>query len=119
MGEITKYFGYETMKLFLDNASKDIKNFQSQTPKTKLALVDDLYAKNEIYKQAVSELVETLDEVEADRNLKDMIIKKIKNDLGIKNEDYIRKYQLSVVMTEDKKHARKALICHIHNKYKT
>ena len=45
MGEITKYFGSETMKLFLDNASENIKDFKSQTPATKLYLVDDLYTK--------------------------------------------------------------------------
>ena len=72
------------MKFFIDNASENIIDFQSQNPITKLAIIDDLYAKNEVYKQVVSELVETLDEIEADRNLNDMIIKKMENDLGIK-----------------------------------
>ena len=76
MGEITKYFGNDTMKIFIDNASENIKQFNSKNLATKLELVDDLYAKNEIYKQAVPELIETLDEVEADRDLKSMIIKK-------------------------------------------
>ena len=57
------------MKLFLDNASENINKFKSQTTITKLALVDDLYANNEIYKETVSELVEILGEVEADRDL--------------------------------------------------
>ena len=78
MGEITKYFGNETIKIFLDNANENINKFNSQTPITNLTLVDDLYAQNEVYKQAVSELYETLDEVEADRDLKDKIIKKWK-----------------------------------------
>ena len=43
----------------------------------------------------------------------------MKNDLEIKNEDCIRKYQLSVVMTEEKIYARNALISHINSKYKT
>ena len=44
MGQITKYFGNETIKLFFDNKSKNIKDFKSQTFATKLDLVDDLYA---------------------------------------------------------------------------
>ena len=76
MGKITKYFGNDTMKIFIDNASENIKQFNSKNLATKLEVVDDLYAKNEIYKQAVPELIETLDEVEADRDLKSMIIKK-------------------------------------------
>ena len=48
-----------------------------------------------------------------------MIIKTMENDLGIKNEVYIRKYKLSVVMTDENNHARKALISHIYNKYKS
>ena len=75
--------------------------------------------KNEIYKQAVPELIETLDEVEADRDLKSMIIKKMEEDFGIKDEDYIRKHNLLVTMSVDRSHARKALINHINNKYKT
>ena len=96
MCEITKYFGNETMKLFLDNAHENINKFNSQNPITKLTFVDDLYAKNEVYKQAVSELVDSLDEVEADCDLKDKIIKKMESDLGIQNEDYIKiiNYQL-------------------------
>ena len=119
MGEISKYFGNDTMKLVLDNASENIKTFNSKNHATKLNLVDDLYIKNEIYKQAVPELIETLDEVEADRDLKVKIIKQMEEDFGIKDDDYIRKHKLSVVMTEERKHARKALISHINNKYKT
>ena len=63
------------MKLFFDIANKNIKDFKLQTIITKLALVDDLYAKNEIYKHAILELVETLDEVKDDLALKDTIIK--------------------------------------------
>ena len=59
MGEITKYFGNETTKLYFDNASENIIDFKSQTPATKLDLLDEFYAKHEIYKQAVPELVET------------------------------------------------------------
>ena len=43
----------------------------------------------------------------------------MKEDFGIKNEEYIRKHKLSTVMTEERKHARDALISHINNKYKT
>ena len=75
--------------------------------------------KNKIYKQAVPELVETLDEVEADRDLKAMIIKKMQKDYGIQNDEYIRNHKLLVMMTEERKHARKVLISHINNKYKT
>ena len=45
MGEITKYFGNDTMKIFIDNASENIKTFNSKNIATKLELVDDLYAK--------------------------------------------------------------------------
>ena len=38
------------MNFFLYNASENINDFKLQTPVTKLALVDDLYATNEIYK---------------------------------------------------------------------
>ena len=116
MGKISKYFGNDTMKIFIDNSSENIKQFNSKNLATKLELVDDLYAKNKIYKQAVPELIETLDEVEADRDLKSMIIKKVEEDFGIKDDDYIRKHKLSVVMKDDKNHARKALINHINNK---
>ena len=118
MGEITKYFGNDTMKIFIDNASENIKQFNSKNIATELELVDELYAKNEIYKQAVPELIENLDEVEADRDIKSMIIKKMEEDFGIKDEDYIRKHNLSVTITEERKHARKALINHINKKYK-
>ena len=119
MGEISQYFGNDTMKLFLDNASENIKTFNSKNPATKLDLVDDLYTKNEIYKQAVPELIETLDEVEADRDLKAKIIKQMEEDFGIIDDAYIRKHKLLVVMTDERKYARKALISHINNKYKT
>ena len=76
MDEITIYFGSETIKLFLDDASENIKDFKLQTFVTKLELVWFIL-KNEIYKQAVSELVEKLDEEEADRDLKDIILKKL------------------------------------------
>ena len=46
MGEISKYFENKTMKLFLDNASENIKTFNSKNHATKLDLVDDLYIKN-------------------------------------------------------------------------
>ena len=63
------------MKIVIDNASENIKQFNSKNPATKLELVDDLYTKNEIYKQAVPELIDILDDVEADRDLKAKIIK--------------------------------------------
>ena len=107
------------MKLLRDNASVNIKDYKSQTHATKLDFVDKLFTRNEIYKQAVPKLVETLDEVEADRDLKAIIIIKIKMDFGIKNYDYIRKHILSVVMTETRKHARTALISHSNNKYES
>ena len=119
MGEISKYFGNNTMKLFNDNASKNIKTFKSKNPATQLDLVDNLYAKNEIYKQAVPELIETLDEVEANSDLKAKIIKQLYEDFGVKDNDSIRKHKLSVVITDERKHASKALISHINNKYKT
>ena len=109
MGEITKYFGNDAIKLFLDNASEHIKTFNSKNPATKLDLVDDLYAKNEIYKQAVPELIETLDEVDANRDLITKIIKKMEKDVGIKDDDNIRKHKLLVVMTEK----RKMLVKHL------
>ena len=117
MGEISKYFGNDTMKLFIDNASENIKTFNSKNNTTKLDLVDDLYIKNEIYKQAVPKLIETLDEVEADRDLKAMEIKKqIEEDFGIKDEDYIRKHKLSVVITDERNHARKVVNSHMYKK---
>ena len=59
MGEITKYFCCKTIKLFLDNASENINDFKLQTPVSKLAYVNELFEKNEIYKQGVSKLVKT------------------------------------------------------------
>ena len=56
MSEIIKYFGSESINLFIDNAIENIKDFKSQTS-TKLDLVNDLYANNKIYKQALSKLV--------------------------------------------------------------
>ena len=106
------------MKLFIDNASENIKTYNSKNHATQLDLVDDSFIKNEIYKQAVPELIETLDEVEADRDLKVMVIKKMKKDFGIKDEDYIRKHKLSVVITDERNHARKALISHMYKNIK-
>ena len=42
----------------------------------------------------------------------------MEKDFGIKDEDYIRKHKLSVVMTDERNHARKALVNHINKKYK-
>ena len=42
----------------------------------------------------------------------------MEEDFGIKDEDYIRKHNLSVTMSIDRSHARKALINHINKKYK-
>ena len=42
----------------------------------------------------------------------------MEEDFGIKDEDYIRKHNLSITMTEERKYARKAFINHINNKYK-
>ena len=46
MGKISKYFGNDTMKIFIDNSSENIKQFNSKNHATKLDLVDDLYIKN-------------------------------------------------------------------------
>ena len=43
----------------------------------------------------------------------------MEEDFGIKDDDSIRKHKLSVLMTDERKHARKALISHINTKYKT
>ena len=43
----------------------------------------------------------------------------MEKDFGIKDEDYIRKHKLSVVITDERNHARIALINPINNKYKT
>ena len=48
-----------------------------------------------------------------------MIIKKMEEDFEIKDEDYIRKHNLSITMTEERNHARKALINHMYKKYTT
>ena len=63
MGELTTYFGSDTIRTFLDEASENINKFSAQQFATKADLANDLTVKNVIYKRSVPILLDALDTV--------------------------------------------------------
>jgi hypothetical protein len=118
MGEITAYFGEKAMVGITDMALEKSQKFIAQSGSTKLALADELKVENETLKIAAHELIETLDETEADRELKIKTIKKYEEVFGTKNEEFIQQHHISVVRkTDEKSFAKRALWNHLERKY--
>ena len=115
MGELTNFLGNDTVRIILHNAAENINEFKNQTPATKLALVDKLHGKNEIYRQRTTILIDTLEEVQAQNEINNQVIKKYEQEFGVKNEDFINKHKISVVMFKERKYARTALLNHLTN----
>ena len=109
MGDLTTYFGIDTMRTFLDEASDNINKFSAQNAATKADIADDLKVKNVIYERSVPILLDALDTVQAQNEIKDIVIK---NDRKTKYQkwDFIRQEEITVVMTKKRKHARTALV---------
>ena len=110
MGELTTYFESDTIRTFLDEASDNINKFKDQNAATKANLADDFKVKNVIYERSVPILRDALDTVQAQTEIKDIVIKKMEEKLNIKNEDFIRQEKITVVMTKERQHARTALV---------
>ena len=115
MGELTTYFGSDTIRTFLDEASDNINKFKDQNAATKAELADDLKVKNVIYERSVPILLDARNTVQAQNEIKDIVIKNMEDKLNIKNEDFIRQERITVVMTKERKHARAALLNHLNN----
>ena len=109
MGELTTYFGINTIRTFLNEASDKINKFSAQNAATKADIADDLKVKNVIYERSVPILLDALDTVQAQNEIKDIVIK---NDRKTKYQkwDFIRQEEITVVMTKKRKHARTALV---------
>ena len=115
MGELTNFLGNDTVRIILHNAAETINEFKNQNPATKLALVDKLHGENEIYRQGTTILIDTFEEVQAQNEVNNQVIKKYEQEFGIRNEDFINKHKISVVTSKERKHARTALLNHLKN----
>ena len=115
MGELTNFLGNDTVRILLNNATKNINEFRSQTNGTKIVLADELIAENKLYKQGIPILIDTLDEVQAQNEIQSLAIKNYEKELGVKNDDFIKKHKISVTMTKNREHASTAVINHIKN----
>ena len=99
MGDLTNFLGNDTVRILLNNASKNINEFRSQSTATKVVLADELITENELYKQGIPILIDTLDEVQAQNKVQSIAIKNYEKELGVKNDDFIQKHKISVTMT--------------------
>ena len=115
MGELTNFLGNKTIRIILHYAAETIIEDQAQTPATKLVLVDKLHAENKIYRQGTTILIDTLEEVQAQNEVNNQTIKKYEQEFGVRNEDFIKKYKISVVTSKERNHARTALLNHLKN----
>ena len=115
MGELTNFLGNDTVRIILYNAAETINEFKNQNPATKLALVDKLHGKNEIYRQKTTILIDTLEEVQAQNEVNNQTIKKYEQEFGVRNDEFINKHKISVVTSKERKHARTTLINHLKN----
>ena len=96
IGELTNFLGNDTVRIILQNAAKTINEFKSQTPATKIALVDKLHVEHEIYRQGATILIDTLEEVQAQNEVNNQVIKKYEQEFGVRNNVLLTtiKYQL-------------------------
>ena len=108
MGELTTFFGSDTIRTFLDEASDNINQLKDKNAATKADLAGDLKVKNVINKQSVPILLDARDTVHAQNEIKNIVIKKMEEKRNIKNEDFIRQEKITVVMIKKRKHARTA-----------
>ena len=115
MGDLTNCLGIDTVRILLNNASKNINVFRSQSTASKVVLADELIAENELYKQGIPILIDTLDELQAQNEVQSQAIKNYEKELGVKNDDFIKKHKISATMTKNREHARTAVINHIKN----
>ena len=76
MGELTNFLWSDTVRIILNNSTKTINEYKAQNPATKVALFDELKVKNEIYKQGTTILIDTLEEVQAQNEVNNQVIKK-------------------------------------------
>ena len=113
MGELINFLANETVRIILHNATETRNEFKNQNAATKLALVDKLHVKNEIYRQGATILIDTLEEVQAQNKVNNQVIKKYEQEFGVKNEDCINKHKISVITSKERKHARTALLNHL------
>ena len=56
MGELTTYFGCDTIRTFFDEASDNINKFSAQNAATKAELADDWKVKTVIYKRSIQNI---------------------------------------------------------------
>ena len=97
MGKLTNFLGNDTVRIILHNAPETMNEFKAQTPATKLALVHKLHGENKIYKNGTTILIDTLEEVQAQNEVNNQVIKKYEQEFGLQNVDFINKHKLSVV----------------------
>ena len=115
MGELTNFLRNDTVRIILPNAAETMNEFKNETPATKLVLVDKLNKENEIYRQVTTILIDTLEEVQAQNEVNNQVIKKYKQEFGVRNDNFINKHKISVVRSKDRKHQRAAVRNHLKN----
>ena len=86
------FCGNDTVRIIRHNAAETLTKFKNQTPATKLALVDKLHGESEIYRQGTTILIDTLEEVQAQNEVNNQVIKKYEQEFGVRNDDFINKY---------------------------
>ena len=109
MGELSNFLESDTVRIIINNSAKTINEFKTQNPATKAALFDELKVENKIYKQGTTILIDTLEEVQAQNKVNNQVIKKYEHKFGVRNEDFINIYKISVVTSKERKHVRASL----------
>ena len=117
MTDLTIYFGNEYVRDIVSKARTNSKEFILQSGATKLQLVDKIKVENETYKLATAELIDALDEEAANNELSMKTLKEYEKALGTKNEEFIKSHNITVTRTDEKLHAKNALLNHMKKHY--
>ena len=115
MGELTNFLGTDTVRIILNNATKNINEFKAQNSATKITLVDELKVENKIYKQGTTILIDTLEKVQAQNEIHNQTIKKYEEEFGLRNDNFINKHKISVITFKKRKYARAAPLNYLKN----
>ena len=113
MSELIEYLGEDGIQEIQLGIKDDVDKFKIQSDKTKLALVNQIKFDASIYKAASLKLIDCLDMTAAELDISEQKRKLAEDEIkkqGILNQEYIdQQSKLTVVVTDERKHAKKKL----------
>jgi hypothetical protein len=120
MGTLSQYadlFGKELADYFHKKSLEETREERAQTGATKIAKFDEAVVSRALAVHALREAFDTLQESAEEKEMMRATLKKYEEVCGEKNEDFLARHEMQVVIPSGQALAKKSLADHLRKKY--